>query len=59
MNALREIRGIRTKVRREDDYRVYGVYRVPRRYTKDLADEREVTADIEVARADWPQWRAA
>jgi len=28
-------------------------------YTDDLADEAEVAAVVEVARADWPQWRAA
>ena len=28
-------------------------------YTDDLADEAEVAAAVEVARGDWPQWRAA
>jgi hypothetical protein len=28
-------------------------------YTKDLADEAEISAAVEVARSDWPQWRAA
>jgi hypothetical protein len=28
-------------------------------YTDDLADEAEITAAVEVARADWSQWRAA
>ena len=28
-------------------------------YTDDLADEEEIAADVEVARSDWPQWRAA
>ena len=28
-------------------------------YTDALADEAEVAAVVEVARADWPQWRAA
>jgi len=28
-------------------------------YTDDLADEAEIAAAVEVARADWPQWRAA
>jgi hypothetical protein len=28
-------------------------------YTEDLADEAEIAAAVEVAREDWPQWRAA
>ena len=28
-------------------------------YPEDLADEAEIAAAVEVARADWPQWRAA
>jgi hypothetical protein len=28
-------------------------------YTDDLADEAEISAAVEVARADWSQWRAA
>ncbi len=28
-------------------------------YTDDLADEAQVAAAVEVARTDWPQWRAA
>ncbi len=28
-------------------------------YTDDLADEGEIAAAVEVARLDWPQWRAA
>jgi hypothetical protein len=28
-------------------------------YTEDLADEAEIAAAVEVARADWPQWRPA
>jgi hypothetical protein len=28
-------------------------------YTEDLADEAEISAAVEVARSDWPQWRAA
>ena len=28
-------------------------------YTDDLADEAEIAEAVEVARADWPQWRAA
>jgi hypothetical protein len=28
-------------------------------YTEDLADEAEIDAAVEVARTDWPQWRAA
>ena len=28
-------------------------------YTDDLADEAEIAAAVEVARGDWPQWRAA
>jgi hypothetical protein len=28
-------------------------------YVDDIADEREITAALEVARQDWPQWRAA
>jgi hypothetical protein len=28
-------------------------------YTDDLADEAEIAAAVEVARSDWPQWRAA
>jgi len=28
-------------------------------YTDDLADEAEIAAAVEVARADWPQWMAA
>jgi hypothetical protein len=28
-------------------------------YTEDLADEAEIAAAVEVARTDWPQWRAA
>jgi hypothetical protein len=28
-------------------------------YAQDLADEREIAAAVEVARGDWPQWRAA
>ncbi len=28
-------------------------------YTEDLADEGEIAAAVEVARGDWPQWRAA
>jgi hypothetical protein len=28
-------------------------------YTDDLADEAQIAAAVEVARTDWPQWRAA
>jgi hypothetical protein len=28
-------------------------------YTEDIADEAEIAAAVEVARGDWPQWRAA
>jgi hypothetical protein len=28
-------------------------------YTEDLADEAEISAAVEVARSDWPKWRAA
>ena len=28
-------------------------------YVEDLADEGEIAAVVEVARTDWPQWRAA
>jgi hypothetical protein len=28
-------------------------------YVDDLADEAEIAAAVEVARDDWPQWRAA
>jgi hypothetical protein len=28
-------------------------------YTEDLAGEAEIAAAVEVARADYPQWRAA
>jgi len=28
-------------------------------YVEDLADEGEIAAAVEVARLDWPQWRAA
>jgi hypothetical protein len=28
-------------------------------YADDLADEAEIAAAAEVARADWPQWRPA
>jgi hypothetical protein len=28
-------------------------------YVEDLADETEIAAAVEVARTDWPQWRAA
>ena len=28
-------------------------------YTDDLAGEAEIAAAVEVAREDWPQWRAA
>jgi hypothetical protein len=28
-------------------------------YVDDLADEGEIAAAVEVARTDWPQWRAA
>jgi len=28
-------------------------------YTDDLAGEGEIAAAVEVARSDWPQWRAA
>ena len=28
-------------------------------YTDELADETEIAAAAEVARTDWPQWRAA
>jgi hypothetical protein len=28
-------------------------------YTDDLAGEAEIAAAVEVARGDWPQWRAA
>jgi hypothetical protein len=28
-------------------------------YVDDLADESEISAAVEVARSDWPQWRAA
>ncbi len=28
-------------------------------YTEDLADEAKIAAAVEVARGDWPQWRAA
>ena len=28
-------------------------------YTNDLADEKEIASAVEVARTDYPQWRAA
>jgi len=28
-------------------------------YTDDLAGEAQIAAAVEVARSDWPQWRAA
>jgi hypothetical protein len=28
-------------------------------YVDDLADEAAISAAVEVARADWPEWRAA
>jgi hypothetical protein len=28
-------------------------------YVDDLADETQIAAAVEVARGDWPQWRAA
>jgi len=28
-------------------------------YAHDLVDEAEIAAAVEVARGDWPQWRAA
>jgi hypothetical protein len=28
-------------------------------YVDDLADEAQIAAAVEVARGDWPQWRAA
>jgi hypothetical protein len=28
-------------------------------YVEDLEDEAEIAAAVEVAREDWPQWRAA
>ena len=28
-------------------------------YVDDLADEAEIAAAVEVARTDWPRWRAA
>ena len=28
-------------------------------YVGDLVDEAEIAAAVEVARSDWPQWRAA
>jgi hypothetical protein len=28
-------------------------------YVDDLADEAEIAVAVEVARQDWPQWRAA
>jgi hypothetical protein len=28
-------------------------------YTEDLGDEAEIAAAAEVARTDWPEWRAA
>jgi hypothetical protein len=28
-------------------------------YTDELEDEGEIAAAVEVARTDWPQWRAA
>jgi hypothetical protein len=28
-------------------------------YVDDLVDEAEIAAAVEVARSDWPQWRAA
>ena len=28
-------------------------------YTDDLVEEAEIAAAVEVARTDWPQWRAA
>jgi hypothetical protein len=28
-------------------------------YVDDLAEESEISAAVEVARSDWPQWRAA
>ena len=28
-------------------------------YTDDLAEEAQIAAALEVARGDWPQWRAA
>jgi hypothetical protein len=28
-------------------------------YTENLADEAQIAAAVQVARTDWPQWRAA
>ena len=64
MNAAQLLSAIRELYSRHPEYfhhepweQVHVLYSL--NYTDDLADEAEIAAAVEVARQDWPQWRAA
>jgi hypothetical protein len=64
MNAAQLLPAIRELYSRHPEYfhhepweLVHVLYSL--NYTDDLADEKEIDAAVEVARQNWPQWRAA
>jgi len=55
---------IRALFSRQPEYRHHAAWELQHilfslGYTDDLADEAEIAAAAEVARSDWPPWRAA
>jgi hypothetical protein len=64
MNSARLLPAIRDLYSRQPEYRHLQPWELQwllyaLTYTDDLADEAEIAAAVEVARGDYPQWRAA
>ena len=64
MNAVQLLPLIRELFSRNPEYRDHEPWELvwllfSLRYTNDLEDESEIAAAVEVARQDWPEWRAA
>ena len=64
MNSIQFVAAIRELYSRRPEYfhhepweLVHVLYSL--NYTDDLADEAEISAAVEAARGDYPQWRAA
>ena len=56
--AIRELYSRRSEYFRHEPWELQHVL-YSLNYTDDLADEAEISAAVEVARGDYPQWRAA
>jgi hypothetical protein len=64
MNAVELVAALRDLYRRLPETRRLQAWELPwmlyaLNYSDELEDETEIAAAVEVARGDWPQWRAA